>query len=88
MLADIGGSLGLFIGASVLSFGEIIEVFGVLWNAFCRKKRNRTTMEDTRIHTVSTFLKFTRKIEKESKSIPLKHKYMTTHFPRLVYALQ
>jgi hypothetical protein len=48
MLADIGGSLGLFIGASVLSFGEIIEVFGVLLNAFYWKKRDRTTMEDTR----------------------------------------
>jgi len=48
MLADIGGSLGLFIGASVLSFGEIIEVFCVLLNAFCWRKRNITTMEETR----------------------------------------
>ncbi|XP_071157089.1 acid-sensing ion channel 4-A-like [Mytilus edulis] len=38
MLADIGGSLGLFIGASVLSLGEVIEVFTAI---FCRKKNSQ-----------------------------------------------
>ncbi|CAG2237859.1 unnamed protein product [Mytilus edulis] len=38
MLADIGGSLGLFIGASVLSLGEVIEVFTAI---FCRRKNSQ-----------------------------------------------
>ncbi|CAC5396954.1 unnamed protein product [Mytilus coruscus] len=45
MLADIGGSLGLFIGASVLSLGELLEVFGMCVKALIRKKKNA-------IHTV------------------------------------
>ena len=41
MLADIGGSLGLFIGASVLSFGEIVELFLECINALHRRLRRR-----------------------------------------------
>ncbi|XP_063397409.1 acid-sensing ion channel 4-A-like [Mytilus trossulus] len=45
MLADIGGSLGLFIGASVLSLGEILEVVAMCVRAFLRRRQNA-------IHTV------------------------------------
>ncbi|XP_071180913.1 degenerin-like protein unc-105 isoform X2 [Mytilus edulis] len=45
MLADIGGSLGLFIGASVLSLGELLEVVGMCVRALIRRRQNS-------IHTV------------------------------------
>lgn len=45
MLADIGGSLGLFIGASVLSLGELLEVVGMCVRTLIRRRQNS-------IHTV------------------------------------
>jgi len=41
MLADIGGSLGLFIGASVLSIGEIIEALYVCVHLLCRRRKQK-----------------------------------------------
>ena len=40
-------------------------------------------MENKKYHTVGTIPKS--KSQKEAKSIPLTHKYMTGHFPGLVY---
>lgn len=41
MLADIGGSLGLFIGASVLSIGEIIEALYMYLHVLCSRRKER-----------------------------------------------
>lgn len=41
MLADIGGSLGLFIGASVLSIGEIIEALYMCLHVLCSRHKER-----------------------------------------------
>jgi hypothetical protein len=41
MLADIGGSLGLFIGASVLSIGEIIEALYICLHVLCSRRKDR-----------------------------------------------
>ncbi|XP_069111481.1 amiloride-sensitive sodium channel subunit beta-like [Argopecten irradians] len=40
LLSDVGGSLGLFLGASVLSLGEIIELLIELIYFFIKKRRN------------------------------------------------
>ena len=37
LLANIGGSMGLFMGASILSIGEIIEVFMEMYFLFRKK---------------------------------------------------
>ncbi|XP_033762756.1 amiloride-sensitive sodium channel subunit beta-like [Pecten maximus] len=45
LLSDIGGSLGLFLGASVLSLGEIIEILVELIYFILKKSRNQLTGE-------------------------------------------
>ncbi|XP_021340719.1 degenerin unc-8-like [Mizuhopecten yessoensis] len=41
LLSDIGGSLGLFLGASALSIGEVFELLVELSCYFVQKRRNR-----------------------------------------------
>ena len=38
-------------------------------------------MEDVKYHTVGTVLKWNIKIIKDTKLIPITHKYMTVYFP-------
>jgi hypothetical protein len=45
-------------------------------------------MKNEKYHTVRTFPKSYRKLQKEAKSIPLTHKYMTAHFPGMAQAFQ
>ncbi|XP_060082503.1 amiloride-sensitive sodium channel subunit beta-2-like [Ylistrum balloti] len=40
LLSDVGGSLGLFLGASALTIGEILELFVELAYFFVKKRRN------------------------------------------------
>jgi hypothetical protein len=45
-------------------------------------------MKRKKYHPVEIVPKSNRKIVKQAKSIPLKHKYMTGHFSGLVQTLQ
>ena len=43
LIANIGGLLGLFIGVSFLSFGEIIEIIIEIFFIIFEKKKERKT---------------------------------------------
>ena len=53
LIANIGGTLGLFIGISLLSFMEIIEIFIKMFGIFmCTRFRREQTKKDSYVVTV------------------------------------
>ena len=49
-MSDIGGQLGLWIGFSVLTVAEFLELFMLLFHAACKSCRASKTAKASQIH--------------------------------------